>query len=65
MTSEQGALTQLYAATSPEIEENDLKAALLFPIAQTKSKSSLAKDKDGKLGGDFWTLCEALMRQKA
>ncbi|KAJ3891438.1 short chain dehydrogenase [Lentinula edodes] len=64
VTPEQGALTQLYAATSPEVEEKDLKAALLFPIAQPKYKTSLAEDKDGKLGGDFWTLCEALMRQK-
>ncbi|KAJ3811961.1 short chain dehydrogenase [Lentinula aff. lateritia] len=64
VTPEQGALTQLYAATSPEVVEKDLKAALLFPVAQPKSKTSLAEDKDGKLGGDFWTLCEALMRQK-
>ncbi|KAJ4481029.1 short chain dehydrogenase [Lentinula aciculospora] len=65
LTPEQGALTQLYAATSPEVEEKNLKAALLFPVAQPKSKTSLAEDKDGKLGGQFWTLCEALMRQKA
>ncbi|KAJ3742980.1 hypothetical protein DFH05DRAFT_1498829 [Lentinula detonsa] len=65
MTPDQGALTQLYAATSPEVEEKDLKAALLFPVAQLKGKTSIAEDKDGKLGGDFWALCEALMRQKA
>ncbi|KAJ3978801.1 short chain dehydrogenase [Lentinula detonsa] len=65
VTPEQGALTQLYAATSPEIEEKDLKAALLFPVAQLKAKASLAEDRNGKLGGDFWALCEALMRQKA
>ncbi|KAJ3773141.1 hypothetical protein EV361DRAFT_905418 [Lentinula raphanica] len=64
-TPEQGALSQLYAATSPEVEEKDLKAALLFPVGQLKSKNSLAEDKDGKLGGDFWSLCEALMREKA
>ncbi|GAW10562.1 hypothetical protein LENED_012845 [Lentinula edodes] len=62
---DRGALTQLYAATSPEVVEKDLKATLLFPIAQVEAKASIAKDKDGKLGGDFWRLCEELMRQKA
>ncbi|KAJ3825391.1 hypothetical protein EV361DRAFT_905425 [Lentinula raphanica] len=64
-TPEQGALSQLYAATSPEVEEKDLKAAFLFPVGQLKSKNSLAEDKDGKLGRDFWSLCEALMQEKA
>ncbi|KAJ3726894.1 hypothetical protein C8R42DRAFT_621607 [Lentinula raphanica] len=66
VTPEQGALTQLYAATSPEVEEKDLKhrAALLFPVAQVKAKASLAEDKDGRLGSEFWALCEALLRQK-
>ncbi|KAJ4483853.1 short chain dehydrogenase [Lentinula aciculospora] len=65
ITPEQGALTQLYAATSPEVEEKDLKAALLFLFAQPRTKSSLTEDKYDKLGSDFWALCEALMRQKA
>ncbi|KAJ3976698.1 short chain dehydrogenase [Lentinula raphanica] len=63
-TPEQGALTQLYAATSLEVEEKDLKAALLSPVAQVATKASLAEDKDGKMGSDFWNLCEALMREK-
>ncbi|KAJ3847226.1 short chain dehydrogenase [Lentinula lateritia] len=65
MNPDRGALTQLYAATSPEVEEKDLKATLLFPIAQVEAKASMAKDKDGKLSRDFWRLCEELMRQKA
>ncbi|KAJ3753654.1 short chain dehydrogenase [Lentinula raphanica] len=63
-TPEQGALTQLYAASSLEVEEKDLKAALLSPVAQVATKASLAEDKDGKMGSDFWNLCEALMREK-
>ncbi|KAJ3772740.1 short chain dehydrogenase [Lentinula raphanica] len=63
-TPEQGALTQLYAAGSLEVEEKDLKAALLSPVAQVATKASLAEDKDGKMGSDFWNLCEALMREK-
>ncbi|KAF5381921.1 hypothetical protein D9757_007579 [Collybiopsis confluens] len=52
----QGALTQLYAATSPEVEEKNLRAAYLVPIAKTEAKNTLAEDKDGKLGVQFWDL---------
>ncbi|KAF5381940.1 hypothetical protein D9757_007580 [Collybiopsis confluens] len=61
----QGALTQLYAATSPEVEEKNLRAAYLAPIAQTQDKNTLATDKDGKLGVQFWNLCEKLVKEKA
>ncbi|KAE9409502.1 NAD(P)-binding protein [Gymnopus androsaceus JB14] len=56
LAPEQGALTQLYAATAPEVEEQDLK--------YLTSKSKLAEDKDGKLGGQFWDLCENLVKEK-
>ncbi|KAE9400069.1 NAD(P)-binding protein [Gymnopus androsaceus JB14] len=61
LTPSQGALTQLYAATSIEIEEKDLKAAYLVPYGKVGCKTSLAKDKDGKLGGAFMELCEKLI----
>ncbi|KAE9389911.1 NAD(P)-binding protein [Gymnopus androsaceus JB14] len=64
LTPEQGALTQLYAATAPEVEEKDLKAALLFPIAKLTRKKAIAEDKDRKLGIQFWDLCEALVTEK-
>ncbi|KAF9071224.1 hypothetical protein BDP27DRAFT_1503771 [Rhodocollybia butyracea] len=64
LTPEQGALTQLYAATSLEVEEKNLKAAFLVPVAKHTGKASLAEDKDGRLGGQFWDLCEALVKQK-
>ncbi|KAG0149844.1 hypothetical protein CROQUDRAFT_653134 [Cronartium quercuum f. sp. fusiforme G11] len=56
-----GAQTQLYAATSPEIEEKDLRGAYLVPYGQIGKKSKLAQDLDGKLGQDFWNLCEKLI----
>ncbi|KAF9071219.1 hypothetical protein BDP27DRAFT_1419255 [Rhodocollybia butyracea] len=65
LTPEEGALTQLYAATSLEVEEKNLKAGLLFPIAKPTAKAALAEDKNGKLGIQFWDLCEALVKQKA
>ncbi|PLW12726.1 hypothetical protein PCANC_18150 [Puccinia coronata f. sp. avenae] len=58
----QGALTQLYAATSHEIEDKRLRAAYLVPYGQVGRKSYLAEDSDGKLGGQFWHLCENLMK---
>ncbi|PLW12727.1 hypothetical protein PCANC_18151 [Puccinia coronata f. sp. avenae] len=57
-----GALTQLYAATSPEIEAKGLRAAYLVPYGQVGRKSYLAEDPDGKLGRQFWHLCENLMK---
>ncbi|KAF9040420.1 NAD(P)-binding protein [Hymenopellis radicata] len=62
-TPTQGALTPLYAATSPEIEEKDLKAAYLGPIARIAVKEAYAEDKG--LAEDFWNLCEQLVAAKS
>ncbi|OAV88717.1 hypothetical protein, variant [Puccinia triticina 1-1 BBBD Race 1] len=59
----EGALTQLYAATSPEIESKRLRAAYLVPYGQVGRKSFLAEDHEGKLGRQFWHLCEKLMQE--
>ncbi|KAA1065344.1 hypothetical protein PGT21_012748 [Puccinia graminis f. sp. tritici] len=58
----EGALTQLYAATSPEIESKGLRAAYLVPYGQVGRKSLIAEDRGGKLGRQFWDLCERLMQ---
>ncbi|KAH9811256.1 hypothetical protein DFH28DRAFT_1085079 [Melampsora americana] len=57
----QGALTQLYAATSPEIEIKNLKGAYLVPYGQVGRKSKYAQDLDGKLGEALWRLCEMVL----
>ncbi|KAF8922129.1 short chain dehydrogenase [Mucidula mucida] len=62
-TPTQGALTSLYAATSPEIEEKDLKAAYLGPIARIAVKEAYAEDEG--LAEDFWNLCEQLVAAKS
>ncbi|KAH9812023.1 hypothetical protein DFH28DRAFT_1130264 [Melampsora americana] len=56
-----GAQTSLYAATSLEVEQKNLKAAYLVPYGQVGRKSLLAQDPDGKLGQQFWSLCEKLV----
>ncbi|MBW0521214.1 hypothetical protein O181_060929 [Austropuccinia psidii MF-1] len=62
-TPTDGALTQLYAATSPEIETKDLKAAYLVPYGQVAKKSPEAEDIGGRLGQQFWELCETLVQR--
>ncbi|KAH9811257.1 hypothetical protein DFH28DRAFT_464746 [Melampsora americana] len=59
--AKQGAQTQLYAATSPEIESKKLKGAYLVPYGQLGRKSEYAQDPDGKLGRALWVLCEKLL----
>ncbi|EGG00774.1 uncharacterized protein MELLADRAFT_39578, partial [Melampsora larici-populina 98AG31] len=59
--SKQGAQTQLYAATSPEIETKNLRGAYLVPYGQLGRKSRYAQDADGKLGRALWVLCEKLL----
>lgn len=40
----EGALTQLYAATSPEIENKDSRSRYIIPIANTIQPSKIARD---------------------
>ncbi|KAJ7261264.1 hypothetical protein B0H12DRAFT_1201525 [Mycena haematopus] len=63
LSPEQGARTQLYAATALEVEEKDLKAAYLTPYAQIGTPSQRTQDKDGKLAAQFWALCEKLVAE--
>lgn len=60
-SAKQGAQTQLYAATSPEIETKNLRGAYLVPYGQLGRKSKYAQDPDGKLGHALWVLCEKLL----
>jgi hypothetical protein len=41
------------------------RAGYLVPIAKVGSKSALAKDPEGKLGAQFWSLCEKLVAEKS
>ncbi|KAJ3788752.1 hypothetical protein GGU10DRAFT_409782 [Lentinula aff. detonsa] len=65
LTPYQGALTQLYAATSPEVEAKDLKAAYLVPFGKVGNKPSLGEDKKGELGKSFMDLCEKLIAKNS
>ncbi|MBW0465373.1 hypothetical protein O181_005088 [Austropuccinia psidii MF-1] len=63
-TPEEGAITQLYAATEPEVQNLNLRAAYLRPFCKRGTVSKLASDKTGKLGKQFWNLCEGLLKEK-
>ncbi|MBW0514928.1 hypothetical protein O181_054643 [Austropuccinia psidii MF-1] len=60
-----GAINQLYAATAPEVTQNNLKGAYIVPYAKVETPSTLAQDPHGKLAAQFWTLCEQLVAEKS
>ncbi|WAR59613.1 hypothetical protein PtB15_11B253 [Puccinia triticina] len=64
ISPQQGALTQLYAATSPDVARLDLKGKYLVPYAKVETPSLLAQDPDHTLALQFWTLCESLYAAK-
>lgn len=61
---EDGALTQLYACASLEVDRLDLNGAYLVPVAKMGKKSKLAKDEDGKLGEELFSFCNGFVKEK-
>lgn len=55
-----GAISSLYALTSPEVEDKKLWGAYLVPHAKVKSTTKYGKD--ATLARQLWDLCEALCR---
>ena len=60
---EDGALTQLYACASLEVDRLDLNGSYLVPVAQVGKSSKLAQDKDGKLGAELFGFCNGFIKQ--
>ncbi|KAG0275390.1 hypothetical protein BGZ96_003821, partial [Linnemannia gamsii] len=61
-SAEEGALTQLYLATSPEIENRDVRGRYFIPIANEIQPSMYARDEE--LQERLWTFSENLVREK-
>ncbi|KAF9547956.1 hypothetical protein EC957_007469 [Mortierella hygrophila] len=59
---EKGVLTQLYLATSPEIENKRIKGKYYWPVALELEPSSYAKDE--KAQEVLWTYSEKLANEK-
>ncbi|KAF9132464.1 hypothetical protein BGW39_000101 [Mortierella sp. 14UC] len=62
MKAKEGALTQLYLATSPEVEEKDIRGRYYVPIAKEIQPSSYARDEE--LQEKLWTYSENLVEEK-
>ncbi|KAF9293387.1 hypothetical protein BGZ88_005455 [Linnemannia elongata] len=62
MTPEVGALTQLYLATSPEVENKDIRGRYFIAVANEIQPT--AESKDEELQERLWTFSENLAREK-
>ncbi|RIB29882.1 hypothetical protein C2G38_1949657 [Gigaspora rosea] len=62
ISTEDGAITTLYCATSPEIEEKNYRGRYFEPFGIEGEKSSFAKDDD--LAKKFWEFSENLINEK-
>ncbi|KAI8803534.1 hypothetical protein BJ742DRAFT_496882 [Cladochytrium replicatum] len=62
MPTAKGALTQVYAATSPEIEKNDYRGQYFVPFGKLAKPSQLAEDKE--LRDRLWEFSEKLTKEK-
>ncbi|KAJ3158790.1 hypothetical protein HDU86_002471 [Geranomyces michiganensis] len=62
ITPYKGALTQLYCATSPEIEEKQYRGQFFKAIAQHATPTSQAQNQT--LVDNLWSLSEKILREK-
>ena len=63
LTPDDGALTSLYCATSPEIEEKNLRGKYFIPFGvESSPKNDYAKDKE--LAKKLWQFTDDLVNEK-
>ncbi|CAG8791698.1 17694_t:CDS:2, partial [Dentiscutata erythropus] len=62
ISPEDGAITNLYCATSPEIEEKNYRGKYFVPFGVVGEKSSYAEDED--LAKRLWEFTENLINEK-
>ncbi|CAG8813980.1 36068_t:CDS:2 [Gigaspora margarita] len=62
ISSEDGTITTLYCATSPEIEEKNYRGRYFIPFGIEGDKSSYAEDED--LAKRLWEFTENLINEK-
>lgn len=60
--TEDGALTQLYLATSPKVEEKNIKGKYYVPYASPALPLGVAASKDAPL--ELWNFTENLLKEK-
>ncbi|CAG8779575.1 30819_t:CDS:2, partial [Racocetra persica] len=62
LTPDDGALTQLYCATSPEIEEKNHRGKYFIPYGELGETSDFGKDEE--LAKKLWDFSENLVKEK-
>ena len=62
LTPDDGALTSLYCATSPEIEEKKLRGKYFIPFGVESSPSNNAKNEE--LAKKLWQFTDDLVNEK-
>ncbi|CAG8742173.1 37642_t:CDS:2, partial [Gigaspora margarita] len=62
LSPDDGALTQLYCATSPEIEEKNLRGKYFIPFGEVGEPS--AQSKDEELAKKLWDFSENFIKEK-
>ncbi|KAJ3220011.1 hypothetical protein HDU67_007744 [Dinochytrium kinnereticum] len=63
ISQDQGASTQLYLATSPEIEEKAIRGEFFIPVAKL-SKPVITQGTDMDLAKRLWDFTDALVKEK-
>ena len=59
---EKGALTQLYLATHPDVEKNNIRGEYFIPIAKKSTASAFGRDQ--KLAEKLWDFSVSLVKEK-
>ncbi|CAG8692610.1 2789_t:CDS:2, partial [Gigaspora margarita] len=62
LTPNDGALTQLYCATSPEIEEKNYRAKYFIPFGKLSETTNHGKDEE--LAKKLWDFSEKFVKEK-
>ncbi|CAG8614025.1 631_t:CDS:2 [Paraglomus occultum] len=62
LSTEDGALTQLYVATSPDIEINNFRGRHFMPIAKLGAMSAKAMDEN--LAKELWDYSEKIIKER-
>ncbi|KAI8147751.1 hypothetical protein BJV82DRAFT_593219 [Fennellomyces sp. T-0311] len=62
VSPEEGALTQLYLATSPEVEKKGISGQYYVPIASPGRSSGLSKSEEYAV--NLWNISENLLKEK-
>ncbi|KAG0016327.1 hypothetical protein BGZ82_001129 [Podila clonocystis] len=62
LTPDDGALTQLYVATSPDVVKSDIRGRFFIPIGEEESLNSGALDVD--LQENLWEYSEKIVKEK-